>query len=72
MTKPAEIALTQLSPLGEACSRMDLEAIHKILVKAQYEDDMEVIEVTKITNLTMIMQLIWHQRGLQFLCFFMS
>ncbi|KAL0699105.1 hypothetical protein Bca4012_055227 [Brassica carinata] len=28
-----------LSPLGEACSRMDLTAIHQILVMAHYRDD---------------------------------
>ncbi|KAA8543803.1 hypothetical protein F0562_022020 [Nyssa sinensis] len=32
-----------LSPLGEACSRMDLTAIHKILVKTGYKDD-DVVE----------------------------
>ncbi|KAL4186733.1 hypothetical protein AMTRI_Chr09g35550 [Amborella trichopoda] len=29
----------QLSPLGEACSRMDLTAIHQILVMTHYKDD---------------------------------
>ncbi|KAG9441231.1 hypothetical protein H6P81_017085 [Aristolochia fimbriata] len=29
----------QLSPLGEACSRMDLTAIHEILEKTGYKDD---------------------------------
>ncbi|RWR93411.1 putative serine/threonine-protein kinase [Cinnamomum micranthum f. kanehirae] len=28
-----------LSPTGEACSRMDLRAIHQILVKTHYRDD---------------------------------
>ncbi|KAK8593211.1 hypothetical protein V6N13_043187 [Hibiscus sabdariffa] len=28
-----------LSPLGEACSRMDLTAIHEILEKTGYKDD---------------------------------
>ncbi|KAF8405517.1 hypothetical protein HHK36_010424 [Tetracentron sinense] len=28
-----------LSPMGEACSRMDLTAIHQILVNAHYRDD---------------------------------
>ncbi|RWV91602.1 hypothetical protein GW17_00046102 [Ensete ventricosum] len=28
-----------LSPMGEACSRMDLTAIHEILVKTHYRDD---------------------------------
>ncbi|KAL1188510.1 putative inactive receptor-like kinase BSK12 [Cardamine amara subsp. amara] len=44
MINHAEVSSTQLSSLGEACSRMDLLAIHKILMKAQYEDDKEVIE----------------------------
>ncbi|KAM7258526.1 hypothetical protein ACFE04_014267 [Oxalis oulophora] len=29
----------RLSPMGEACSRMDLTAIHQILVMAHYRDD---------------------------------
>lgn len=29
----------QLSPLGEACSRLDLTAIHEILEKVGYKDD---------------------------------
>ncbi|XP_072987421.1 serine/threonine-protein kinase BSK1-like [Typha latifolia] len=29
----------RLSPMGEACSRMDLTAIHQILVKTHYRDD---------------------------------
>lgn len=28
-----------LSPLGEACSRLDLTAIHEILEKIGYKDD---------------------------------
>ena len=28
-----------LSPLGEACSRVDLTAIHEILEKVGYKDD---------------------------------
>ncbi|XP_062015355.1 serine/threonine-protein kinase BSK5-like [Rosa rugosa] len=31
----------QLSPLGEACSRLDLTAIHKVLEMAGYKDDVE-------------------------------
>ncbi|CAH8262653.1 unnamed protein product [Arabidopsis lyrata] len=37
---------SHLSPLGEACSRIDLESIHKILVLAGYEDDKDVIELS--------------------------
>ena len=39
-----------LSPMGEACSRMDLTAIHLILVMTHYRDDEgtnEVIELYK-------------------------
>ncbi|KAF8780112.1 hypothetical protein HU200_001769 [Digitaria exilis] len=38
---PAPIPQPQrpLSPMGEACSRMDLTAIHQILVNAHYRDD---------------------------------
>ncbi|CAH2051490.1 unnamed protein product [Thlaspi arvense] len=44
IAKLKEVSWSQLSPLGEACLRMDLTAIHKFLVMAEYEDDMEVIE----------------------------
>jgi len=36
-----------LSPLGEACSRMDLTAIHQILVMTHYRDDEGTNEVIK-------------------------
>ena len=36
-----------LSPLGEACSRLDLTAIHQILVMAHYRDDEGTNEVNK-------------------------
>lgn len=36
-----------LSPMGEACSRMDLTAMHQILVAAHYKDDAGNNEVTK-------------------------
>lgn len=32
-------ALPSLSPLGEACMRMDLTAIHEILESIGYKDD---------------------------------
>ena len=35
-----------LSPMGEACSRMDLTAIHQILVMAHYRDDEVTNEVS--------------------------
>lgn len=34
-----------LSPMGEACSRMDLTAIHQILVMTHYKDDEGTNEV---------------------------
>lgn len=34
-----------LSPLGEACSRMDLTAIHQLLVMTHYRDDYGTNEV---------------------------
>lgn len=37
-----------LSPLGEACSRVDLTAIHQILVMAHYRDDEGTNEVLLI------------------------
>ncbi|KFK40102.1 hypothetical protein AALP_AA3G330900, partial [Arabis alpina] len=37
-----EEASSQLSPLGEACLKRDLNAIYEILVKAEYEDDKDV------------------------------
>lgn len=45
-----------LSQMGEACSRMDLTAIHQILVTTDYKDDAGTIEVTGLT-LTLFMQL---------------
>jgi len=39
-----------LSPMGDACTRMDLTAIHQILVMTHYKDDEgtnEVIELYK-------------------------
>lgn len=37
-----------LSSMGEACSRMDLTAIHQILVMTHYRDDEGTNEVTSI------------------------
>lgn len=42
ISKQEEAPLTPqrpLSPLGEACSRKDLTAIHQILVMTHYRDD---------------------------------
>lgn len=30
---------TMLSPLGKACARMDLTAVHDILLKTSYKDE---------------------------------
>ncbi|XAR73044.1 Non-specific serine/threonine protein kinase [Bertholletia excelsa] len=39
ISKHAEAPQRLLSPMGEACSRMDLTAIHQILVMTHYRDD---------------------------------
>lgn len=39
-----------LSPMGDACSRMDLTAIHEILVKMHYRDDEGTNEVLTCTR----------------------
>ena len=41
-----------LSPMGEACSRMDLTAIHQILVMTHYKDDEGTNEVRPNTECT--------------------
>lgn len=38
-----------LSPMGDACSRMDLTAIHQILVAIHYKDDEGTNEVILLT-----------------------
>ncbi|VVB17081.1 unnamed protein product [Arabis nemorensis] len=43
-TKEEASSPSQLSPLGEACSKRDLNVIHEILVKTQYEDDKDFSE----------------------------
>lgn len=40
-----------LSPLGEACSRMDLTAIHEILEKLGYKDDEGIANEVSISML---------------------
>lgn len=37
-----------LSPMGEACSRLDLTAIHQILVMNHYKDDEGTNEVNDL------------------------
>ncbi|KAF8093441.1 hypothetical protein N665_0383s0069 [Sinapis alba] len=44
MANHRELSWNKLSALGKACLRMDLTAIHKFLVIAEYEDDKEVVE----------------------------
>lgn len=39
MGLPNSAAALPLSPLGEACLRMDLTALHEILEKIGYKDD---------------------------------
>ena len=39
MGMPHDAAAFPLSPLGEACLRMDLTAIHEILESIGYKDD---------------------------------
>lgn len=39
LTKTPVVLSTMLSPLGKACARMDLTAVHDILLKTGYKDD---------------------------------
>lgn len=39
LTKSAPVLPTMLSPLGQACARMDLTAVHDLLLKVGYKDD---------------------------------
>lgn len=39
LTKTAAVVPTILSPLGKACARMDLTAVHDILLKTGYKDE---------------------------------
>lgn len=41
LTKNTAVAVlpTTLSPLGKACARMDLTAVHDILLKTGYKDE---------------------------------
>lgn len=48
---PAPQPQHPLSPMGEACSRMDLTAIHQILVNTHYRDDEGTNEVNIIAFL---------------------
>lgn len=39
LTKTPVVLPTMLSPLGKACARMDLTAVHDILMKTGYKDE---------------------------------
>jgi BR-signaling kinase len=39
MPKNTTVLPTMLSPLGKACARMDLTAVHDILLKTGYKDE---------------------------------
>lgn len=39
LTKTPVVLPTMLSPLGKACARMDLTAVHDILLKTGYKDE---------------------------------
>lgn len=39
LTKSPVVLPTLLSPLGKACTRMDLTAVHDILLKTGYKDE---------------------------------
>lgn len=39
ITKTTSVLPTILSPLGKACSTMDLTAVHDILLKTGYKDE---------------------------------
>lgn len=40
----SSMQITKLSPLGEACSRVDLDAIHDILEKLGYNDHARIAQ----------------------------
>lgn len=39
ITKTEQVLPTMLSPLGKACAKMDLTAVHDILLKTGYKDE---------------------------------
>ena len=51
---PHSASLSPLSPLGEACSRMDLTAIHEILEGVGYKDDEGMTNEVRIITLCKI------------------
>ncbi|KAK1299442.1 putative serine/threonine-protein kinase [Acorus calamus] len=63
---PSSIQQLSLTPLGEACSRLDLTAIHEILEKIGYKDD-EGIANEFIDGGTMISPTVFARRCLSYL-----
>lgn len=58
LTKNATVLPTMLSPLGKACARKDLTAVHDILLKTGYKDEEgaenEVCQVTTFLPATLV------------------
>lgn len=58
ITKTPVVIQTMNSPLGDACARMDLTAVHDILLKTAYKDEEgaenEVSCMIKIDNITFL------------------
>lgn len=48
---PHSTSFASLSPLGEACSRKDLTAIHEVLDNLGYKDDEGVANEVRYRNL---------------------
>ncbi|XVF63560.1 hypothetical protein PTKIN_Ptkin09bG0096500 [Pterospermum kingtungense] len=48
-----------LSPMGDACSRMDLTAIHQILVMTHYKDDEGTNEVIVLYECRFVVYIMW-------------
>lgn len=62
-----------LSSMGEACSRMDLTAIHQILVTAHYRDDEGTNEVSSVRCLACACRAIYTGNiDVSFLCIQLS
>lgn len=57
-TQTPVVVPTMVSPLGKACSRMDLTAVHDILLKTGYKDEEgaenEVRRSDLITSITAV------------------
>jgi len=64
---PSSASTTPLSPLGEACLRTDLTAIHEILEKLSYKDDEGA--ATEVSFLIILSQLSHCVFGIGLPCF---